>query len=75
MARGYQRRHAEQWRRTRWLGTILLNAHRGAGDAPLAPEDVMHLYGDPPPAPPMDEETFEATMARLAEFDNLQNAA
>ncbi|WP_233635645.1 hypothetical protein [Hymenobacter setariae] len=82
MARGYRRRQerkereeVEQWRRTRLVATILVNAHRGASQLAQSPEEFMALPGDPPPAPPMSEETFDETMARLAEFDNLQTAA
>lgn len=82
MAWGYKQRqkreeHAqvEGWRQTRLLATILVNAHRGPNQLAQTPEEFMELPGDPPPAPPMSEEDFEATMARLAEFDKLQAAA
>jgi hypothetical protein len=82
MARGYLRRQEEKrereldkWRRTRLVATILVNAHRGPNQLGQTPEEFMALPGDPPPAPPMSEETFEETMARLAEFDTLQTAA
>ncbi|MVN78919.1 hypothetical protein GO988_21530 [Hymenobacter sp. HMF4947] len=78
MVRGYQRRAAakqerqlEKWRQTRLVATILRNAHRGPNDVALTPEEFLALPGDRPPLPPMDEETFDATMARLAEFDTL----
>lgn len=82
MAWGYKRRQerrehdeVEQWRRTRLVATILVNAHRGPNQLAQTPEEFMPLPGDPPPAPPMSEETFDETMARLAEFDTLQAAA
>lgn len=75
MCRGYLRREAERARPQRLVAAILLNAHRSSRDHAVAPEDIFYLYGDLPPAPPMDEETFEATMARLAEFDTLSPAA
>lgn len=71
MARGYLRRDAARRDPFRWLGTILLNAHRGENDPTQTPEEVMWLYGDPPQQPPMPAEEFDATMARLAAFDNL----
>lgn len=75
MARGYKARQTEAWQRTRWLGTILLNVNRAAGTPAIAPEDVLELPGDPPPAPPMSAEELDATLARLAEFDTLTAAA
>jgi hypothetical protein len=82
MARGYLRRQDEKrereldkWRRTRLVATILVNAHRGPNQLGQTPEEFMALPGDPPPAPPMSEETFDETMARLAEFDTLKTAA
>jgi hypothetical protein len=82
MARGYLRRQerrerveVEHWRRTRLVATILVNAHRGPNQLGQTPEEFMALPGDPPPAPPMSEETFDETMSRLAEFDTLQPAA
>lgn len=71
MYRGYQRRNADQWRQTRLLAVIQLNINRAPGTLPVVPEEWMPLYGDAPPAPPMDEAEFEDTMARLAEFDKL----
>ncbi len=71
MCRGYRRRSADAWRQTRLLGAILLNVNRGPGSLPVVPEEWMPLPGDAPPAPPMDEENFDDTMARLAAFDNL----
>jgi hypothetical protein len=53
------------------VATLLHNAHRGPNDYALTPEEFMLLPGDTPPPPPMDEETFDDTMARLAEFDTL----
>lgn len=63
--RGYLRRNAELWRRTRWLGTILLNTNRGPDDAALLPEDIMPLYGDAPAAEPdvMSEDEFNRIAA------------
>jgi hypothetical protein len=52
-----------------------VNAHRGPNQLGQTPEEFMALPGDPPPAPPMSEETFDETMSRLAEFDTLQPAA
>lgn len=82
MARGYLRRQeakrereVDKWRRTRLVATILVNAHRGPSQLAQTPEEFLALPGDPPPTPPMSEEDFDATMARLAEFDNLQTAA
>jgi len=71
MCRGYHRRNANQWRQTRLLATLQLNAHRPAHALPFVPEEWMPLYGDAPPTPPMDEQEFDETMARLAEFDKL----
>jgi len=72
LVQGYQHRQAEEWRRTRLLATILLNVNRDPEkSAPLSPEEVFWLPGDLPIALPMQEEEFEATMARLAAFDNL----
>lgn len=71
MARGYHRRQTEAWRRTRWLGTLLLNVNRGHTDPAYEPEEVLALPGDPPYAPKLNTEEFEDTMARLAEFDTL----
>jgi hypothetical protein len=59
--RGYLRREAEQWRRTRWLGTVQLNSNRGPDDAVLVPEEIMPLYGDLAPQETvqvMSEEEF-----------------
>lgn len=75
MVRGYNARQTEAWRRTRWLGTILLNVNRAAGTPAITPEDVLELPGDPPPAPPMSAAELEETLARLAEFDTLTAAA
>ena len=75
MARGYHRRQTEAWRRTRWLGTILLNVNRAPNTAAAAPEEVLSLPGDPPPAPPMSLTELDETLARLAEFDTLSAAA
>lgn len=75
MARGYHRRQTEAWRRTRWLGTILLNVNRAANTPAIAPEEVFQLPGDPPPPPPMSVDELDETLAHLAEFDNLLAAA
>ena len=71
MVRGYLRRGAERARPHRLIAAILLNAHRGENEPAQRPEEVFYLYGDPPQEPPMQEEEFDATMARLAAFDNL----
>ena len=73
--RGYHRRQTEAWRRTRWLGTLLVNINRAHGTAPTEQQDLFTLPGDPPPAPPMSAEDLDATLARLAEFDTLTTAA
>jgi hypothetical protein len=75
MCRGYHRRQTEAWRRTRWLGTILLNVNRAHDTPAYTPEEVLGLPGDLPPVPPMSVDELEETMARLAEFDALFSAA
>ena len=76
MARGYQRRQTDGWRQTRLLATILVNVNRDpTKTAALSPEELFALPGDAPWEPALSEEDFEATMARLAEFDTLQPAA
>jgi hypothetical protein len=75
MVRGYNDCQTQEWRRTRWLGTILLNINRAHGTPAYAPEDVLELPGDPPAAPPMSVEELDDTLARLAEFDTLFSAA
>jgi hypothetical protein len=73
--RGYHRRQTEAWRRTRWLGTILLNVNRAPNTPAYALEEVLGLPGDLPPAPPMSAAELDDTLARLAEFDTLFSAA
>jgi hypothetical protein len=65
MVRGYRRRHAEAWRRTRLLGAILLNVNRGKDEPAIVPEEWMALYGDPAPEEPetISEEEFARLMA------------
>jgi hypothetical protein len=72
---GYRRRQANAWRRTRWLGTILLNVNRGPGTPAYTPEEVYPLEGDPPYTPALSAEELDDTLARLAEFDTLFSAA
>lgn len=75
MCQGYHRRQTEEWRRTRWLGTLLVNINR-AHDAPaISPEELIQLPGDPPPTPPMSATELDERLARLAEFDTLFSAA
>jgi hypothetical protein len=82
MALGHQQRQErahesriDNWRQTRLLATILINTNRGPNTLAISPQDLFELPGDPPPAPPMSEEDFDNTMARLAEFDTLKPAA
>ncbi|MGI4866564.1 MAG: hypothetical protein ACRYFZ_21755 [Janthinobacterium lividum] len=71
MARGYLRRDAARRHPLRWLGTILLNAHRGENDPAQAPEEVMWLYGDPVPeqAKGLTTEEVEAEFTRASALD------
>lgn len=43
--RGYLERQYNEWRRTRWLGTILANVF-GSGKKKIMPTDLMKLPGD-----------------------------
>jgi len=65
--RGYHRRTADAWRRTRLLGAILLNINRGENTPSVVPEEWLPLYGDGPPvlAEVMSEEEF----ARIASLE------
>jgi hypothetical protein len=79
LIRGYQRQQkrreadeVEAWRRTRLLGTILVNISRAEKTPAITPEELFFLPGDPPPPEPMSLEEFDAIMARMSEFDNLQ---
>ena len=78
MARGYQRRQAEQqhwqadqWRRTRWLGTILLNVNRDPKTPAIQPEEVFWLLGDAPPEVVVAKtpQEVEAEFARTQTLD------
>ena len=71
MARGYLRRDAARRHPFRWLGTILLNVHRGENEPVQAPEEVMWLYGDPMPEQPklLTTEEVEVEYARSSALD------
>jgi hypothetical protein len=79
LLRGYQRQQkrreveeVEAWRRTRFLGTLLVNINRAEKTPAISPEELFFLPGDPPPPEPMSLEEFDAIIARLGEFDTLQ---
>lgn len=63
-----QAQRLDDWRQTRWLGTVLLNLHRAPDEPALTPEEVMPLPGDPAPEP-VDADAFDAEVARLATLD------
>jgi hypothetical protein len=44
--RGYRRREAEAWRRTRLLITLLVNIHRDPKTPAVTPESLFSLLGD-----------------------------
>lgn len=68
-AAGYHQRQVLDWQRTRWLAAQVYNSQRTEKDAPVLPEELMWLPGDPPPpAPPTAEEYAEAE-ARLLVLD------
>ncbi len=50
-ARGYHREQVNEWRRTRWQTTQLINIQLPKGDK-IDPEDLLMLPGDAPPALP-----------------------
>ena len=68
MADGFHRRQVRKWQHTRFLAAITLNVNRAEKTPPIQPQDVLWLPGDPPPTV-LDEEEFEATMARLSNPD------
>ncbi|MBH8558996.1 phage tail assembly chaperone [Hymenobacter negativus] len=67
-ADAFHRQEIRAWRRTRWLGTILLNVHRGEDDPAQLPEEVLYLPGDPPLLTISPEE-LDAELARVAALD------
>ena len=71
IADGYHRREADKWRHTRWLGTILLNVHRGEGEDVMTPEEVMPLPGDvlPLAAHVLTPAEIDAEFVRLLALD------
>jgi hypothetical protein len=91
LVRGYHRQQKREqerheadgidaWRRTRLLGTILVNINRAEKTPAITPEELFALPGDPPAPEPyvMSDEEFAETMARLAQYDEdiaLANAA
>ena len=68
-ADGFHRREIRKWRHTRWLGTLLLNVHRGEDDPVQTPEDVLYLPGDPPLLTAATPEELDAELARVAALD------
>jgi hypothetical protein len=83
LVRGYHRQQKREqerheaaeidaWRRTRLLGTILVNINRAEKTAAITPEELFALPGDPPPPEPMSLEEFDAIIARLGEFDKIK---
>lgn len=69
--RGYHRRLADHKRPLRWLGTILLNVNRPENAPAQTEQEVMWLYGDPPPevAPVLTPKEVAAEFARINALD------
>ena len=68
-ADGFHRAEIRQMRRTRFVAAVLLNVNRGPDDAPVAPEDVFYLPGDPPLLTAATAEDLDAELARVAALD------
>lgn len=69
MAAGHSRRTLETWRRTRWLGTLIVNINRGPDTPAYSPEDLLELPGDPPPPPGPSQEEINALAAEVLALD------
>ena len=71
--REHERREASEidaWRRTRLIGTMLVNINRAEKTPAITPEELFALPGDPPPPEPMTEEEYDAIMARMSTYDD-----
>jgi hypothetical protein len=69
--RGYRRKQAESWRRTRLLVTLLVNIHRDPKTPAVTPEALLPLLGDvlEPRAAQATAEEIAALWADLDERD------
>jgi hypothetical protein len=64
--KGLQRRELEEWRRARWLGTLILKPHLKKGNR-LKPSDLLPLPDDVP-LPRMSKEEIDADVRRKTEI-------
>ena len=70
IADGWHRAQIRRYHHTRYLAAVNVNINRAKGTPVIEPSHLIWLPGDGPRSTgALSEEDFEATMARLAEFD------